>query len=205
MGAADQLSDFVRKAMEGGHGEERIRSALTQTGWSPAEIDTALAGWQPVDDLPAVPRPRAYVSAREAMLYTLLMVALAVVCWHVLSLGFHVVDTAIPDLSERGYVDNWSMRFSIAAIIAFLPIFVLLDHRMAARLQGRELRRRSQVRRIFASITVLIAALVVLGDVVAIIYALLSGDLTLRFIVKAVLVGGVALLVAACYHEDLDG
>lgn len=203
--SADQLSDFVRKALSAGHGPDRIREVLGQTGWSGAEIETALSGWQPGGDLPPVPRPRAYVSAREAMLYALLMIALAVVCYSVLNLGFDVIDTAMPDATDYSTPSPWSMRFAIAAIIAFLPIFALLDHRMATRLLERDLRRRSQARRVFASITVLLAALVVLGDVVAIIYALLSGDLTLRFGAKALLVGVVGLLVAACYREDLDG
>ena len=139
------------------------------------------------------------------MLYALLMIALVLVCFHVLRLGFLVIDQAIPDLADTGPADLWSMRFSIAAIIAFLPLFVALDHRMAQRIGGGDQRRRSQARRIFASITVLAAALVLLGDVVSVIHAFLSGDLTPRLAAKCALVAVMGLLVAACYREDLDG
>lgn len=205
MAAADQLSDFVREALARGQDGARIRIVLGQAGWTPAEIEQALSAWQPGGDLPPVPRPRPYVSAREAMLYALLMIALVLVCFHVLRLGFLVIDGAIPDLADRGPANLWSMRFSIAAIIAFLPLFVALDYRMAQRVGGGGQRRRSQARRIFASITVLAAALVLLGDAVSVIHAFLSGDLTPRLAAKCALVAVMGLLVAACYREDLDG
>lgn len=203
--AADQLSDFVRDALGRGHDAMRIRAALGQAGWTGAEIDAALAGWLAKDDLPPVPRPRPYVSARESVLYALLMIALVVVCYHVVGLGFQVIDRTFPDMEDRWPRDSGSMRFPIAAIIAFLPLFVLLDGRMARRDAGSDPRRRSQARRIFASITVLVAALVLLGDVVAAVHAFLSGDLTPRLGAKLALVALTGLLVAACYREDLDG
>ncbi|MFC3166517.1 DUF5671 domain-containing protein [Paracoccus fontiphilus] len=205
MAATDQLSDFVREALAGGHDHAGIRAALRQAGWSLPEIDAAVNAWSAGNGLPPVPRPKPYVSAREAMLYALLMIALVLLCFHVVRLGFQVIEAAITDLTEAGPPDTWSMRFSIAAIIAFLPLFVLLDHRLARRIGGVEQQRRSQGRRIFASITVLAAALVLLGDVVSAIYAFLSGDLTPRLAAKCALVGLVGLLVAACYREDLDG
>lgn len=203
--AADQISDFVRHAMAGGHDAGSIRAALDQAGWTTAEIDQALSAWHPGGSLPPVPRPRPYVSAREAMLYALLMIALVLVCFHMLRLGFLVIDGAIPDPAQSGPTDSWSMRFSIAAIVSFLPLFVLLDGRMARRDRGGTPQRRSQARRIFASITVLVAALVLLGDVVAAVYAFLSGDLSPRLAAKLALVALTGLLVAACYREDLDG
>lgn len=205
MAASDHLSDFVRGAMAGRHDPARIRAALHGAGWSASEIDAALSSWHQEGDLPPVPRPRPYVSAREAMLYALLMIALVLVCYHVVRLGFHVIDRMLPDPAETGGPDRWTMRFSIAAIIAFLPLFVVLDHRMARRLDDRGQRRRSQARRVFASITVLAAAVVLLGDAVSMIYAFLSGDLTPRLAAKCALVALMGALVAACYREDLDG
>ena len=205
MAAAEQLSDFVRDALAAGHDGDRIRSALQQAGWTAPEIEGAMTAWQDGGELPPVPRPRPYVSAREAMLYALLMIALVLVCFHVLRLGFQVIDGAIPDPAESGPPDRWSMRFSIAAILAFLPLFVALDHRMARHMGMGDQRRRSQARRIFASVTVFAAALVLLGDVVSVVYAFLSGDLTPRLTAKCALVAVTGLLVAGCYREDLDG
>ncbi|WP_328288391.1 DUF5671 domain-containing protein [Paracoccus lichenicola] len=195
----------MRDALAGGHDGPRIREALQGAGWTAPEIDGAMAAWQGGGDLPPVPRPRPYVSAREAMLYALLMIALVLLCFHVLRLGFQLIDGAIPDGADSALPDRWSMRFSIAAILAVLPLFVVLDHRMARRLGRGEQRRRSQARRVFASVTILAAALVLLGDAVSVVHAFLSGDLTPRLAAKCALVAVMGLLVAACYREDLDG
>ncbi|MFC3627867.1 DUF5671 domain-containing protein [Paracoccus angustae] len=205
MAATEQLSQFVRDALAGGHEAPRIREALQGAGWTVPEIEGAMAAWQGGGDLPPVPRPRPYVSAREAMLHALLMIALVLLCFHVTRLGFQVIDAAIPDLTEAGPPDTGSMRFSIAAIIAFLPLFLALDHRMARQTGPSDRQRRSQARRVFASVTVLAAALVLLGDVVSVVYAFLSGALTPRLAAKCALVAVMGLLVGACYREDLDG
>ena len=205
MAGSEELSDFVHGAMARGQTEPRIRAALSHAGWSPPEIDDALSRWIAAEDLPPVPCPRPYVSAREGMLYALLMIALVLVCFHVSRLGFMVIDGILPDVAGRETPDPWAMRFSIASIVAFLPLFVWLDRRMTRQVLAAAQPRRSKARRIFASVTVLAAALVLLGDVVAAIYAFLSGDLTLRLGAKLALVAVTGLLVAACYREDLDG
>ena len=52
-------------------------AALAAAGWSPVEIHEATLAWLPAPPgLPPVPRPRAYVSAREALIYGLLFLLL---------------------------------------------------------------------------------------------------------------------------------
>ena len=65
-------------------------------------------------------------------------------------------------------------------------------------------RRRSLVRKWFASVTLLVASLVFLGDGIYVIYALLNGELTARFAAKAALVAGVTALVFAYYRDELN-
>ena len=96
------------------------------------------------------------------------------------------------------------MRWSIAALLGFLPLFLYLDRRAVRAVPRGEGGRGSSLRRLFASVTLLIALLTLMGDLVAAIYALLSGGLTLRFIAKAVLVAVIAGLVLVYYRSDLD-
>lgn len=204
MRSGEALSEFVREALDAGHPEARIREALRGQGWVAAEIDAALAGWARLDGLPAVPRPRAHVSGREAIMYALLLIALAMVCWHLVMLWHGLVDAAIPDVTDP-HTPVSQMRFSIAALIAFLPLFLWLDRRLALRAVAEDARGRGAARRGFALVTVLIAAIVLLSDLVAIIHAALSGDLTLRFAAKALALGLIGALVLVYYKDDLDG
>lgn len=205
MKPADQLSEFVRDAMAQGGDHDQIAQALTDAGWSAPEIAEALHGWQAAPGLPPVPRPRPYASATEALLYGLLFLSLSTVAWNICDLGMEVLNQLIPDPTENRYdSDSGALRWPIAALIVFTPLFLFLNGKVAALARGDGGRRRSLVRKWFASMTLLIAALVLLGDGISIVYALLSGELTARFAAKAGLVASIAALVFAYYRDELN-
>lgn len=197
------LSEFVHAALSAGRPREDIVAALTSAGWSEREIADSLNQWTIAPDLPPVPRAQPYVSAREAMLYALLGIALVVVCAQTITLGFRIIDTLLPEIGEQFY-SNDGIRFSIATLVVFLPALLWLDARLARKL-SRDEAGRSRVRRGFASLTFLVAVLVLLGDLAVTVYALLAGDLTLRFAAKALLVAVTGVLALASYRADLDG
>jgi hypothetical protein len=77
-----------------------------------------------------------------------------------------------------------------------------------ARLLGRELarnpaKRLSAVRRWLTYITLFLAAGIVIGDLIAAVYNVLGGELTLRFALKVLVVGAIAGTVFAYYLVDL--
>ena len=205
MKPADQLSEFVRHAMQAGGSHDQIAQALADAGWSAPEIADALHGWQAAPGLPPVPRPRPYASATEALLYGLLFLSLGTVAWNICDLGMEVLDRLISDPSEGRYgLAGGALRWPIAALIVFTPLFLFLNRKVAAMAQNDAGRRRSLVRKWFASITLMVAVLVFLGDGIYVVYALLSGELTARFAAKAGLVASIAALVFAYYRDELN-
>ena len=125
MKAAEALSEFVHAGLAGGADRPAIVQALKGAGWAEAEIDAALAQWADAPGLPPVPRPSAYVSAREALLYGLLFIALGVVSSHIVMLGFGIIEYLLPDPYETYPGDGGWLRWPIATLIAFLLAFVL--------------------------------------------------------------------------------
>lgn len=97
-----------------------------------------------------------------------------------------------------------SARWSIASLIGFAPLFLVVNRKVARLSQGDAGRRRSLVRKWFASLTLLVASLVFLGDGIYAVYALLNGELTTRFAAKAVLVAAMAALVFTYYRDELN-
>ncbi|SDE65384.1 hypothetical protein SAMN05421538_10936 [Paracoccus isoporae] len=205
MAQNSELTDFVNAALGAGHDRDDIARALADAGWSERERREALEGWQMVAGLPPVPRPRAYVSAREAVIYGLLFIALCVVAWHLCSLGFRVIDAVLPDPAALYPQGSGGMRWSMAALIVFTPVFALLNRHVAIQAAQDPGRRRSLVRRWFASVTLLICALTLLGDLVLTLYSFLDGELTPRLLAKSLLLAVVAGLVLAYYRDELDG
>lgn len=205
MARTDDMAEFVRAGLAAGQGPQALSAALTQAGWAPAEVQAALDAWAPaVDGLPPVPRPRAYVSAREALVYGLLFLLLACICWHLALLGFRIADALLPDPTERYPAPLSRMRWSIAVLIPTVPLFWWLNRRVARVTAGDPGQRRSLVRKWFAAVTMLLAALALLADLVAVVYALLNGDITARFFAKAVLIALIGGLAFAYYRDELD-
>ncbi|MFG6082182.1 DUF5671 domain-containing protein [Paracoccus litorisediminis] len=203
MKQSEQLSEFVRLSYLEGKTSEPVRDALASAGWSGPEIEEALSGWVPGS--PPVPRPRPYASAGEALLYGLLFLSLGVISWHLCQLGMGIIDYLVPDESVYPVTPGGSERWSIAALIVFTPVFLLLHRRVSRVGQGGDGRRKSLVRKWFASMTLLMASLVLLGDAMHVIYSLLNGDVAIRFLCKAILVALIAGLVLGYYRDEANG
>ncbi len=196
MRPADQLAQFVAEALKEGRSRAEIAAALQQAGWAQNEVTEALNAWADTGFIPPVPRPRPYVSAREAFLYGLMFLALAMTAWNITTLGFELIELWLPDIADSYSRYNvGTVRWSISVLVVFFPLFLVMNTRAQRAAHADPGKRRSAVRKWFGYITLFLAALALLGDLIAVIYALLSGDLTARFFAKAVLVALTAGLI----------
>ena len=197
---ANQTLDlFIREALNRGESRERIGAALTSAGWTPKEVDAALDAYAPSDLGLAVPRPRAYVSAREAFLYLVLFILLGIVAWNLGGLLFALIDIAIPDELEEpfGFMlmsRDAQIRQAIASLIVGGPLFAWLALHIRKQRRSNPAMQRSAVRKWLTYATLIIAAFTLIGDAIALVYGFLAGELSARMILKllviAVLAGG---------------
>jgi len=68
---------------------------------------------------------------------------------------------------------------------------------------GSTLGRISPVRRWLTYLTLAIAVSVIIGDATTVVYNLLSGEATTRFILKALTIGAIAGTIFVYYLRDL--
>jgi len=202
---SDRLAAFVQDALTAGRSREDIHTALSQAGWTEHEIAAGLGIWSDTSFSPPVPRPQPFVSAREAFLYGLMFVALAMTAWHITALGMNLIDRWVPEPGRDDYYRYTasSIRWSISALIVFFPVFLLLNRRANTAIQSDPGQRRSLVRKWFGYITLFLATITLLGDLLLVIHALLDGDLTLRFLAKYALVALVAGVIFLYFRADM--
>ena len=118
---------------------------------------------------------------------------------------FELIDRGFPDPLDdlgTGYSVR-AVRQAIAALVVAFPIYVFLSHRVNAAIRKDPTKRGSKIRKWLTYMTLFIAAAVLVGDLSAVIYSLLSGELTVRFVLKALTVLAIAGAIFGYYLWDL--
>ena len=198
--ANQTLDIFIREALNRGETRPRISTALIAAGWTQKEVDNALDDYAETDIGLAVPKPRAYVSAREAFLYLVLFILLGVVAWNLGSLLFALIDIAIPDEldNEYGYFfgsRDMQIRQAIAGLVVGGPLFSWLALHIRKQRRTNPAMQRSRVRKWLTYIALIVASCTLIGDAISLVYNFLAGELSTRLFLKllvvAILAGGV--------------
>lgn len=204
--APSALDLFVRAALEKGQDRAAITAALTGAGWPPQEIASALSAYADTSFPIPVPRPRASLSARETFLYLVLFVSLYISVWNFGHLLFELINRAFPDITQRRYGGDFdldSVRWSVSSLIIAFPVFLWTGNYIGKRLAANPAGRLSPIRRWCTYLTLFIAVAVLIGDGTTVVYNMLGGELTIRFVLKAIVVGGIAASALLYYLRDL--
>lgn len=188
------LKDFVRAALQAGASRDATRAVLRQAGWPAEQVQDALGQYAELDFLVPVPKPRTQVSARAAFLYLVMFSMLYLSVYHLGNLLFQFINVALPDVTQYDYGDGQlgSVRFSIATLLIAWPLFLWLATRIQHQLQRDPVQRLSAIRKWFTWLTLAVAACVIAGDLIYLVFRLLSGELSLRFVLKVLVIGLLA-------------
>jgi len=207
MAAATQdLELFVREALCKGASKEAVGAALASAGWTAEQTRSALNAYADVAFVVPVPRPRPYLSAREAFLYLVLFATLYLSAWHLGSLLFDLINRALPDPADPGFFGRnlaQSMRWSTASVLIAFPVFLYVARYLGKELARSPVKRLSAIRRWLTYLTLFLAAIVLVGDMITLVYNLLGGELTARFVLKVLVAALIAGTIFGYYLIDL--
>jgi hypothetical protein len=146
---------------------------------------------------------RPKTEPRDVFMYLLAMSALYVSVYAVITLLFQYVNLFFPDpLDSAGYVSE-TIRWELAELIILFPVYFLstsVVEREAASDPGKATMR---IRRWMLCMTLFLAGLLILGDLVCLIYKFLGGELTARFLLKVTAIVAVAGAIFAYYRSAL--
>jgi hypothetical protein len=199
-----ELESFVKDALQAGSTKGEIAKVLEGAGWTTDQITSALDAYSDASFPVPVPKPRPSLSAREAFLYLVMFSTLYYGAWNLGSLFFTFIDRAFPDPTDANYPYFWDeQRWSTAAVIITFPVFLLMARYISRQIARNPLKRLSPVRRWLTYITLFVSATALLGDVTTLIYNLLGGDLTIRFVLQVLVVAAIAGSGFSYYLLDL--
>ncbi len=193
------IQEFLDAAKRQGASDESLVALLRGRGWPEDDVYRALADHFENQSGVLVPAYKRSGSAKDAFLYLLSFAMLATWTIGLGSVMFTLIDRWIRDpLSPANnyYAGGYyQIADSLACIIVAFPIY-LLTMRVILREAGLHSEKlESPVRKWLTYIALLIAAGVVVGDLITFLTYFLRGELTGRFMAKTsvvlVLAGGV--------------
>jgi hypothetical protein len=202
-GHLQQLETFIKEALQGGKNKSDIAKALENAGWPNAQVKTALETFSDEPFPIPVPKPRPSLSARDAFLYLVMFSTLYFGAWHLGRLLFIFIERAFPDAAKTWYNMQEDQRWSSAAIIICIPVFLYMAGYIGKQIKLNPYKRLSPVRRWVTYITLFICASALVGDTTTLVYNLLGGDLTIRFTLKVLVVAMIAGTGFVYYLLDL--
>lgn len=206
------LHQWVKEAFTAGAERDEIKKILLKAGWQKDEIQNALDQFLDAPFPIPVPRRKPYLSAREAFLYLLLFLTLAVSAISFGTLLFQFINRAYPDLithpdyaSSRYFYEHTAsvIRRSTSALVVAFPVFLWVSWVLEKTFRQDPEKRKSKIRTWITYITLFITAGVILGDLITVVYNFLGGELTIRFALKFLTVGGISGAIFGYYLWDL--
>jgi hypothetical protein len=205
MATTDELSDFVKQALAAGVSRDAIRDVLLKGGWPVEDVRTALRGYAEVSFPIPVPAPKPALDARDAFIYLVLFSTLYLSAYNLGALVFRFIEMAFPDTAggiDPPYVRQ-AIRWSLASLLVAFPVFLYVSRVATRGIRQHPARRTSKVRRWLTYLTLFVSTSVLVGDLIALVFNLLGGELTIRFVLKVLTVAAIAGGVCAYYVWDL--
>lgn len=187
---SNQLNDFIAHARQKGMDHATIRQILISAGWKEKDVAEALTAQ--TLDMP-VPVPSDRGGAREAFFHLLAFASLYTTIVSLIILFFTYINRLLPDSSELLYAysgdyDMSGIRWGMAAVIVTFPIFLWVSRLLIREMREHPERAWSGIRRWLTYLTLFVTAMAMIGDGITLLFYLLDGELSARFLLKVVVV-----------------
>ena len=119
-----------------------------------------------------------------------------------IALVFQLINTQWPDSLSYSGGSEASIRWSASILIVAFPVYLLMNWLIGKDVEAEPLRREIRVRKWLDYLTLFISAVTVIGDVIALIYNFLGGELSIRFYLNVLAVLVTAGLIFLYYLKD---
>lgn len=147
-------------------------------------------------------------AAKFAFFYLLSLVALTFTSVSVGMIIFQIINKTVADplalsMYQPGQFSSGALRFAISALIIAAPIFYLTIWQIFKNLKDGSLGKDSGVRKWLTYFILLVSIIVMIGWLIATLNNFLNGELTVKFILKALTSILISAVIFSFYFYDI--
>jgi hypothetical protein len=204
----ENLSRFIDHSRQKGMDHATIFLLLRSSGWKEKEIAVAFAAGELAMRIPE----RAGIgSARDAFFHLLAFTALYAWAISLIFLIFTYIEFAFPDPVTRPstYAIEGALsgiRASLATLFVSYPLFLLVWWFLLREVRIAPEKANSGVRRWLSFLSLFVGAVTIMADVITVVFYLVEGDLTVRFLLKVavllVITGALFIYLALTLRSE---
>ncbi|OGN09450.1 MAG: hypothetical protein A3C61_01255 [Candidatus Yanofskybacteria bacterium RIFCSPHIGHO2_02_FULL_39_10] len=144
---------------------------------------------------------------RDAFLYLLSIITLIISAVSLGTVVFQYINVYIPDIISDPYLTQSSylgtMRYALATLVIVFPVFVWVSWFLRKDISKFPEKRELKIRRWLLYLTLFVATLVIIGDLVVLLRSFLEGELSQRFVLKILAILFIAGSIFVHYLSEL--
>ena len=201
-----ELKTYIETALTKGASKDQITETLINSGWSKEVVLKVLGDFSGVDSMGIpVPAPKmeAHQIARDLFVYFIIFVTLSMTAYAVGGLFFEFIDYAFPKNLTHDKFSYNNVSWAIAQLVIAFPIYVLLSNWINKNLISHPEKRESFVRKLMIYFILTITAIVSIVDLVIVLTSFLRGEITIAFVLNAIVVLVIALIIFSYYFYEV--
>jgi|SRR3972149_729430 len=143
--------------------------------------------------------------SQDFFLYLFSTIALWIVATNFGTIIFQIINIYIPDVAmpEPPPYSRNLIRWSIASLIVVFPIYVLVMRFLNRDVRTFAEKAELKIRKWLLNLTLFLAAIVIISDLISLIYNFLQGELTLRFSLKIITIFVISAGIFSYYRKIL--
>lgn len=206
------VAAYVEGRIRAGLSRAEIREELLAVGWSEEEADAAyrdglIALGIPLPGEGNRPALARKSSAVDVVINFFSFIVLGIVATALGTLYFQVINKSFPDpLAEMAGRGDWastrSIHYAIASLLIGFPLYYAAMRIWFRKYREDEGRTESRLSKWLTYIVLLIAAVTIVGDLIAVLFKLLQGETSARFLLKALVILVIAGVIFGFYYLE---
>lgn len=139
---------------------------------------------------------------KDFFLHLAATVALYAAVGSLINLSFSVINYFNPD-TLAGYFYSGSVALPISMLIVLVPVLYLIEWFIARDIRETPKKKEMWIRRWRTYLTLFLAGILMIGDLITLLNVYLSGEISSRFVYKVIVIILVAGVVGKYYFFDL--